>query len=210
MPSYVHVGVCLWYRHLRVELLNWRVCLASSCLSSQGTGKDVGCRSWVDICANNQHKTRGLLRCVPLFVTPWTVTCQAALSMGFSGQEYWSGSPFPSLGDLPSPGIEPMSPLSPASAGRCFLPLEGHFSLPSSLLCVAEFLDSSWWYRAPGHVTFWVEGPELPRGSPAESALHTLLPCSSWELARFQTDWPRLTSHWEDLSLLYYGVLESQ
>ena len=46
--------------------------------------------------------------------TPWTVACQAALSMGFSRQEYRSGLPFPSSGDLPDPGIEPESPVSPA------------------------------------------------------------------------------------------------
>ena len=43
---------------------------------------------------------------VRLFVTPWTIAHQAALSMGFSRQEYWSGLPFPSAGDLPNPGIE--------------------------------------------------------------------------------------------------------
>ena len=43
-------------------------------------------------------------------VTPWSVTHQASLSMGFSRQEYWSGLPFPSTGDLPDPGIEPGSP----------------------------------------------------------------------------------------------------
>ena len=41
--------------------------------------------------------------------TPWTVVCQAPLSMGFSRQEYWSGLPFLSPGDLPDPGIEPGS-----------------------------------------------------------------------------------------------------
>ena len=46
------------------------------------------------------------LSCVQLFVTPWTVARQAPLSMGFSRQEYWSGLPFPSPGDLPNPGIE--------------------------------------------------------------------------------------------------------
>jgi len=43
-------------------------------------------------------------------VTPWTVAHQAFLWMGFPRQEYWSGLPFPSLGDLPSPGIKPTSP----------------------------------------------------------------------------------------------------
>ena len=44
-----------------------------------------------------------------LFVTPWTVDCQASPSMGFSRQEWWSGLPFASPGDLPDPGIEPGS-----------------------------------------------------------------------------------------------------
>ena len=48
--------------------------------------------------------------CVWLFGIPWTVACQAPLSMGFSRQEYWSGFPFPPPGDLPHPGIEPRSP----------------------------------------------------------------------------------------------------
>ena len=49
--------------------------------------------------------------------TPWTVARQAPLSMGFSRQEYWSGLPFPSPGDLPDPGIKPASP---ALVGRVF------------------------------------------------------------------------------------------
>ena len=51
-----------------------------------------------------------------LFATSWTVAHEAPLSMGFSRQEYWSGLPFPS-GDLPDPGIEPASPMSPALTG---------------------------------------------------------------------------------------------
>ena len=46
---------------------------------------------------------------VQLFVTPWTVACQAPLSMGFSRQEYWNGLPCPPPGDLPNPGIKPRS-----------------------------------------------------------------------------------------------------
>ena len=46
----------------------------------------------------------------PALATPWTVACQAPLSMGFSKQEYWTGLPFPSPGDLPDPEIEPRSP----------------------------------------------------------------------------------------------------
>ena len=54
-------------------------------------------------------KVKSLSR-VRLFETPWTVAYQAPPSMGFSRQEYWSGLPFPSPGDLPDPGIEPGSP----------------------------------------------------------------------------------------------------
>ena len=53
---------------------------------------------------------RVLLSHVQLFATPWTVSCQAPLSMELSKQEHWSGLPFPSPGDLPDPGIEPGSP----------------------------------------------------------------------------------------------------
>ena len=45
-----------------------------------------------------------------LFATPWAVAYQSPTSIGFSRQEYWSGLPFPSPGDLPDPGIEPRSP----------------------------------------------------------------------------------------------------
>ena len=58
-----------------------------------------------------------MLSYVKLLVTPWTVAHQAPLSIGFSRQEYWSGLPFPSPGDLPDPGIEPASP---ALAGGFF------------------------------------------------------------------------------------------
>ena len=56
------------------------------------------------------------LSCVRLFATPWTVAHRASPSMGFSRQEYWSGVPFPSPGDLSDPGIEPRSPTLQADA----------------------------------------------------------------------------------------------
>ena len=56
-----------------------------------------------------KEKKVKLLSRVRLFVIPWTVVYQASLSMGFSRQEYWSGLPFSSPGDLPDPGIEPRS-----------------------------------------------------------------------------------------------------
>ena len=54
-----------------------------------------------------------LLSRVQLFVTLWTVSHQAPLSVGFSRQGYWSGLPFPPLGDRPNPGIELESLVSP-------------------------------------------------------------------------------------------------
>ena len=57
-----------------------------------------------------------LLSSFRLFATLWTVAHQAPPSMGFSRQEYWSGLPFPSPGDLPHPGIEPGSPALQADA----------------------------------------------------------------------------------------------
>ena len=62
------------------------------------------------------RKEGKLLSHVRLFVTPWTVAYQASQSMGFFRQEYWSGLPFPSPGDLPNPGIEPGSPALQADA----------------------------------------------------------------------------------------------
>ena len=59
-----------------------------------------------------------MLSHVQLFVTPWIVAWQVSLSMGLSQQEYWSGLPFPSPGDLPDPGIKPASP---ALAGIFFI-----------------------------------------------------------------------------------------
>ena len=68
------------------------------------------------ICAYAQS-----LNSVLLFRTPWTIAHQAPLSMGLSLQEYWSGLPFPTPGDLPNPGMEPTSPVSPTLAGGWIL-----------------------------------------------------------------------------------------
>ena len=57
---------------------------------------------------------------VRLFETPWTVDCQAPLSIEFSRQEHWSGLPFLPPGDLPDPGIEHTSLMSPALASGSF------------------------------------------------------------------------------------------
>ena len=69
------------------------------------------------------------MSCLTL-ATPWTVARQAPLSMGFPRQEYWSGWPFPSSGDLPNPGIQPESPILQADS----LPLSQQGS-PLCALC---------------------------------------------------------------------------
>ena len=61
-----------------------------------------------------------LLSRVQLYATPWTVAFQAPLSMGLSRQEYWSGLPCPPPGDLPNPGIERVSLISPALTGGLY------------------------------------------------------------------------------------------
>ena len=73
---------------------------------------EVGCNYWV--CNFFPYKEIHRHSCVWLFVTLWTVAHQASLSMGFSQQEYWSGLPCPSPGDLPDPGIIAASPAIPA------------------------------------------------------------------------------------------------
>ena len=80
------------------------------------------------------------------FVTPWIVARQAPLSMGYSRQEYWSGLPFPSSGDLPDPGIEPVYP---ALAGGFFTtespgkPQVNPFTSVQSCLTLCDPMDCS-------------------------------------------------------------------
>ena len=66
-------------------------------------------------CAHVSH-----FSCVQLFATPCTLACLAPLFMGFSKQESWSGLPCPLPGDLPDPGIKPMSFMSPELASGFF------------------------------------------------------------------------------------------
>ena len=73
----------------------------------------LGWTGWISLQSKVKVKS---LSCVRLFATPWTITYQAPPSMGFSRQEYWSGLPFPSPGDLPDPGIDPRSPALQANA----------------------------------------------------------------------------------------------
>ena len=120
-------------------------------------------------CARGRVCTQ-LLSHVRLFATPWTITCQAPLSMEFSRQEYWSGLPFPSPGDLPNPRIEPASLASPA--------------LASSF--ITSYLGSPWEYWIPNYLKLpgWQKlSPKLAEISfPFRGSYHDLLEemlCSS-------------------------------
>ena len=67
------------------------------------------------------HGGGGLVtKLCPTLATPWTIACQASLSMGFPQQEYWTGLPFPPPRDLPNPRMETASLVSPALAGGFF------------------------------------------------------------------------------------------
>ena len=79
----------------------------------------------------------------PTLATPWTVACQAPLSMGFSRQEYWSELPFPSPADFPDLGIKPRSPA--LQADSLLIELWGKTSTPVLLLSFYKYsLDLIW------------------------------------------------------------------
>ena len=82
-----------------IKILNGHIFLNTHILLSSNSTSVCVCMC-VCICVH-------ILSHVWLFVTPWTVACQASLSMGFSRQEYWSGLPFPAAGNLPTQGQNP-------------------------------------------------------------------------------------------------------
>ena len=110
-----------------------------------------------------------LLSHVWLFATPWTVTCQASLSMGFSRREHWGGLEFPTPGDLPNPGIKLGSLASPELAGRFFTT-----AVPGLL----------WWLRsknppANARDMDWIPGSE----SSLEKEMATHSSILAWEIS---------------------------
>ena len=94
------------------------------------------------MCGFTKHCTHVVSQSCLTLCNPWTVAHPAPLSMGFSRQDYWSGLPCPSPGDLPDPGIEPQSLVSPALVGAFFtsLPL---VSPGISLIHSNQFVKSS-------------------------------------------------------------------
>ena len=106
---------------LRMSLINNRDAIWSGVIIEElkpitGVGgSEMNWEIWIDLCV------RQSLSYVWLFATPWTIAHQALLSREFSRQEYWSGLPFPTPGDLPNPGIKPAYLASPTLAGRFFI-----------------------------------------------------------------------------------------
>ena len=94
-----------------------------------------------------------MLCCVWFFATPWSITHQAPLSMEFPRQEYWSRLPFPTLGELPDKGIEPVFLMCPALPGRFLttvLPGEGNGN-PLQYFCLGNPMDrGTWWATVHG------------------------------------------------------------
>ena len=92
-------------------------------LFASGAKRRKGSRNRMTECPNTKLQCCHFSCYVVLdgLATPWTVDCQALLSVGFPRQEFWSRLSFPSPGDLPYPGIEPTSPTPPASAAGFFI-----------------------------------------------------------------------------------------
>ena len=139
-----------------------------------GTKKSVTLPKW------KKESEVKLLSCVQLFATSWTVAYQAPPSMGFPRQEYWSGVPFPSPGDLSDPGIEPRSPTLQAE----FLPAElrgkpkntgvGNLSLLQGIFPTQELnqgLLQRWFF------TSWISKEAQVQG----------IICASWESCMITT-----------------------
>ena len=113
-------------------------------------------------CKNARIHTQSLSH-VQLFVTPWTVVCQAPLSTEFSRQKYWSGLPFPPPGDLLDPGIKPASPVSYALVSGS-LPL-GHLGSP-----IHSYIYSAKWKGKSLSAQFsWPHGPFSSWNSPGQN-----------------------------------------
>ena len=104
VPSFYIPYICISIRYLSFSF--W---LTSLCM--------IGSR-FIHLIGTEEHSESEseVAQSCPTLCDPWTVAHQAPPSMGFSRQEYWSGVPFPSPGDLPDPGIEPRSPTLQADA----------------------------------------------------------------------------------------------
>ena len=115
-------------------------------------------------------KNNESVSCVWLFATPWTVACQTPLSMKFSKQEYWSGLPCPSPGDLPDPGIKPRSPvlqadsLLPESPGKTKWMSKGKHKKRKQISIILSWFSllKIWWTNSEESKLFCQDFPAGP------------------------------------------------
>ena len=142
------------------------------------------------------------LSCVQLFATPWTVACQAPLSMRFFRQEYWNGLPFPTPGDLPNPGIESTSLMSPALACRFFYFFGNSHSVWRASL-VAEMVKNLPAMQETQEICVWSLGWEDPleeeNGNPFQySCLKNPMARGAWcsVVQRVTKSWKQLNTVW--------------
>ena len=147
---------------------------------SPGKNTGVGCHCLLQCM---KVKVKSLSR-VRLFATPWTAAHQAPPSMGFSRQEYWSGLPFPSPGDVPDPGIEARSPALQADA----LTSEPE-RFPLWDTATLNCLNLGMIHIFSVHIYSKRSSPSAPL-SKCSMAHHSMCPAykpSSWELSKTQS-----------------------
>ena len=116
--SYDHGGFSLWEDSEKGTLFSPLTNRKDSCFWI-GINSKLGLGLLLCVCVCVYACMLSLFSHVWLCATLWTIACQAPLSKGFFGQEYWSGLPCPPV-DLLNPGIEPTSFMSPALAGRFY------------------------------------------------------------------------------------------
>ena len=97
LKYFVPIFTCMY------KLVTYKIIILSGSASSHNLQRVLGCR--LETCLTQVKVNVLVTQSCTTLCTPWTAACQAPLSMGFPRQEYWSGQPFPSPGDLPHPGI---------------------------------------------------------------------------------------------------------
>ena len=134
------------------------------------------------------HKSESVSRSV-MSDSLWTTACQALLSMGFSRQEYWSGLPFPSPGDFPNPGIEPILHISHIAGG--FLAVWVTREAQKFIITTSDYISFSKWSiqlwsslsPSYGHHQHFCHAPIFPAQNFQES---------KYTVGSEKTDGPRL------------------
>ena len=142
-----------------------------------------------------------VLSCVQLFVTLRTIACRAPLSTEFSRQEYWSGLPFPTPGDLPDPGIKHNS-CNSCTGKQILYPLS-HLGIPLRWVRICQSLSHVWLFVTPWTVVlqahlsmefsrqeYWGGLPFPTPGKLSDPGIEHESPVSSTSAGRFSTTLP--------------------